>query len=965
MPGLTSALAAPYRRSRRPIESGSTVLPTPAAPSAPSTPSPANGGIALYTLLSWVAAGATKADVYFGTNPSPPLVTPNYVGTSYVPTLLPSTLYYWQIVAKNDGGSTPGPVWSFTTPSATAILVTIAGALTTHVRADSLSIHDVINAAPNTASCTMDAAPTVGQAVTIGLGTLDASHLIFAGTVQNVGERFVGTNLSTLWPIDLIDYTWTLNKRRPFGTWTNVSATTIAQTIVSQYAPGFTSLHVQAGLPLVSITFDGSADFMTCLGQLATAITGFSDVDYSQDVWLFQTRDASDAPDPLNLAHPPLNDPSPIAFSTDLSQVRSKELGKGHGENVLCDVAAGETILPIADASMFTASGGQAIAGTISGGAQSQKLAYQGVQLGGGGSLVGPGAAPSTAPSTTLVVGSGLGTGSYKYAYTDVTASGESLPSPLATVAVGTLGPPVSAPSPGTPTSGAGPDAGSHVYATAFVTASGETVPGPSSSAVVTGSVPIANPSSAPTVAESAGSDGVFSGAYHVYVSFVTATGETMVGPGTAFNAALWPNNRIDLSNIPVGPLGVIIRNIYSKFDGSASVFKNAIGDNTSTTFHLVAGTLYSSGGQIGPTSNTAGNSDVHVVPLTSIPIGPTGTTQRNVYRTAAGGAQLKLLTTLSDNSTTIYSDATVDASLGANALTSGTATANQVALSGIAAGASPTTQRKLYRTAVSGSQLKLLTTLADNSTTTYADASADGSLGANAPTGDTSGLTQPSGQVNAGSPSLVTASAAPFPVNGGWAILGGGQVVRYTGVSGNTLTGIPTSGPGAITTTVLYGSQALPAPALVGLNSWNGLPLAMAKGSTVAIWVERNDLSAQAALGLFELDANGNPTDGVHEFTIIDERRGEASLIALCDADLALFSRPIVSVEYYTRDPKTRSGKLVAIDLSGWGLAGSFTILDVTITFDGPALYPRYHVQASSVAFTLADLLRRVVIAA
>lgn len=57
----------------------------------------------------------------------------------------------------------------------------------------------------------------------------------------------------------------------------------------------------------------------------------------------------------------------------------------------------------------------------------------------------------------------------------------------------------------------------------------------------------------------------------------------------------------------------------------------------------------------------------------------------------------------------------------------------------------SAVTSRKLYRTAASGEQHKLLATLSDNVTTTYLDNIADGSLGANAPTPATavSGLEQ------------------------------------------------------------------------------------------------------------------------------------------------------------------------------------------------------------------------------
>ena len=73
------------------------------------------------TSIAWAAsAGATSYDVAFGTSSSPPLVAANQAGTTYVPlaTLADATTYYWQITAKGTGGSTVGPVWSFTTAAA-------------------------------------------------------------------------------------------------------------------------------------------------------------------------------------------------------------------------------------------------------------------------------------------------------------------------------------------------------------------------------------------------------------------------------------------------------------------------------------------------------------------------------------------------------------------------------------------------------------------------------------------------------------------------------------------------------------------------------------------------------------------------------------------------------------------------------------------------------------------------------
>lgn len=66
-----------------------------------------------------------------------------------------------------------------------------------------------------------------------------------------------------------------------------------------------------------------------------------------------------------------------------------------------------------------------------------------------------------------------------------------------------------------------------------------------------------------------------------------------------------------------------------------------------------------------------------------SIPLGPTTTTARKLYRTAAGGATgtEKLVTTLADNTTTTYTDNVADGSLGAAIPTTNTAGVLQVAV--------------------------------------------------------------------------------------------------------------------------------------------------------------------------------------------------------------------------------------------------------------------------------------------
>jgi hypothetical protein len=90
---------------------------TPPPPAAPSSPVPADGAtnVGATGTMDWSAAGATSHDVYYGTTNPPPYVVTVVNPFWTPPTRTRGTKYYWQIVARNKGGQTPGPVWSFTT----------------------------------------------------------------------------------------------------------------------------------------------------------------------------------------------------------------------------------------------------------------------------------------------------------------------------------------------------------------------------------------------------------------------------------------------------------------------------------------------------------------------------------------------------------------------------------------------------------------------------------------------------------------------------------------------------------------------------------------------------------------------------------------------------------------------------------------------------------------------------------
>ena len=89
------------------------------APPAPSLWSPVNNGnLVAGDRLYWKPTASVSAptnyDLYLGTTANPPLYANNITQTSYLPTLLPNTTYYWKVVAKNGTGSSPASeVWSF------------------------------------------------------------------------------------------------------------------------------------------------------------------------------------------------------------------------------------------------------------------------------------------------------------------------------------------------------------------------------------------------------------------------------------------------------------------------------------------------------------------------------------------------------------------------------------------------------------------------------------------------------------------------------------------------------------------------------------------------------------------------------------------------------------------------------------------------------------------------------------
>jgi hypothetical protein len=476
--------------------------------------------------------------------------------------------------------------------------------------------------------------------------------------------------------------------------------------------------------------------------------------------------------------------------------------------------------------------------------------------------LADPGASTPDDDLSTLGAGN-IDSGTHSYAYTFVSACGETLPSTgsLDVTSISTVNGKVSI-------SGilAGPtgtiarklyrtEAGAGTYKLLATIADNTTTTydddtadsGLGAAAPIASTAGLANPgASTPTDDLAADGAGLLSdGAYHYKVSLVNALGETVpsdasVGVTVADHTS---DGKVALTDIPVGATGCTARKIYrTEVDGSVYRYLATIADNTTTTYQdnvadaslglaaPASNTTYLADATTAPTAALrnlgAGNvnAGVHTykvsfvsivgetlagaasagvattagvgkVELTNIPTGGTGTTARKLYRTEAGLAVYKLLATIADNTTATYSDNIADASLGAaepvanttaiavpsactasltllgagnvdagahdysvsfvsatgetddTPISSAVTTTTQVGkveLTAIPTGGTGCTARKIYRTSAGGATYKLLATIADNTTATYSDNTADSGLGADAPAADTTQLPAP-----------------------------------------------------------------------------------------------------------------------------------------------------------------------------------------------------------------------------
>lgn len=390
-----------------------------------------------------------------------------------------------------------------------------------------------------------------------------------------------------------------------------------------------------------------------------------------------------------------------------------------------------------------------------------------------------------------------------------------------------------------------------------------------------------------------------------------------------------------------------------------------------------------------------------------TVPTGPAGTLARRIYRTPAGGTEVRLLAEIQDNVTTTWRDNATDAALGTDGPALVSTAGGQPVDVTVAAGTVGTIARRVYRTKAGGSVYFLDAQIVGNAFATYTDNTADEDLGDPAPDWNTAGASAvlvssiPGGPTGTtarrlyrldldgayrfvaelhdnttttflddlgdddlgdvaptessigaieGASTLLVDDTAPFyaGAGGGWAFIGS-MAIHYAAIVGDALVGIP-----SLEAPVRVEAEITAAPMLLGATA---LPYDVPKGSPVRILVMRESLSGQAAMAATE------GGDGIHQHMVEDDLLTIASAITRADAELLQFATDEHRVTFSGRDPKWRSGKTISINIGPpTNIVGTFKIQQVVITEWGiPGTLPLRTVIASSVLYSFEHLLRRV----
>jgi hypothetical protein len=452
------------------------------------------------------------------------------------------------------------------------------------------------------------------------------------------------------------------------------------------------------------------------------------------------------------------------------------------------------------------------------------------------------------------------------------------------------------------------------------------------------------------------GGGGLAPGFYDWRYSFYTAAGETITGGMAGTVQIVGPNSACQLV-VPTSPdPRVVGRRIYRTSVNPASApglppWRHVVDipDNATTGFTDTNADAYLPTRNL-PAASTANDSvAAQVYPPTS---SDPRVVARRIYR-KDGGGDYRFVVQIPDNFTTAYNDVTVGPGGGlapnVNRITTGA-----INLSSIPLGPAGTVRRRLFRTTAGGAEYREVVAIPNNTSTLYTDTTPDANLGGS-PLPAQGGAGTGAAPTPEHSTTIQVDTLTGFP-SSGWVAVES-QMIRYTGTTtagGFFLTGIPATGPGAIDAAIPAGTVVTASPALVGVSPV--VPVTL--GDAVQLIAQVDDVPAQQAIAALE------GGDGIIEHYIQDRRLSESGARARGLAELALFKQIESRLSYTTRDPKTRSGRTIHVDLPPpTNVTGDFLVQRVVIDDVSFAknVEPRRQVEASTTRFSFDDVLNRL----
>lgn len=775
-------------------------------------------------------------------------------------------------------------------------------------RQPGITVQDALNNSPNSCTFRVDGqsnVPATGEQIQI-VDAFDSDRLLFAGNVQNVDQVYEDDTANLAWDCHAIDFTGLLNRRRPYGSYVNISVTEIVKDLIAKYAPGFSAAHVQTNLAKITIDFDGSEDFSSALTRMAQAIGGGHwYVDYVQDMHFFHRKSPN-----FTLPSEP---PSVLRLGPGTSPVVSighvLPTSQQYGpcfvvfrESYVYSNGIESALGPCSD--FLALDGTRSIqfntlplgtpAGLLT--CTKRRVYYRAFgpnsAQGGSNSLMVTGKwtkgfeiADNTTATLTDANGmslyfalGGVFPGSHYLQGSGTSMVSSNAPDPFQPK----VAPPVNQAPPMTVV----PPTGTVVYDNGSATSldgfdnQNLIVPQPELGGVAGGG-PIF------------GGTGYIGGPYQFFVTNFYRDGtESLPNAVDGFNYYSFAVNGIfrhdsngviyevgitssfPASNIPIGQtingVDVIGRFIYAHYLGRGGTFPAAIMPVFSSMWWLLPNNTQTEIAAFGP--STFGSN----VPATDLPTSPLPQWPNPDGPSLEDGNP-------PDDIDDLNEDLLRDPP---------------------------------FTSSEDSSQIRNRITVKGPATT----------LTVLAKVGDTV---------------IHVADTSIFAPNGG-SIIAKSVPIPYFGViSGNI--------------TDPSGTIYLSSP----------LPFDLPQGQSVNNVIQVDSVESQIERGKIELDKDGNPTDGVHEFPIDD-----GSLITPLQmylrgmAELELFAFPIRTIKFSSRDPKLRSGQMVHVDLTHPPCHGDFLIQTVTIDQihdDSDQLLPRYNVTASSVRFELNDLLLQI----